>query len=836
MGLGKPSSVLLACAETSHGGRLQSELLMKILTRYILKEMIGPTALGFLFYTSIILMQQIFTWAGMIIRRSLTAATVGKLLALSLPNIIVLTLPMSLLFGILIAIGRLSSDSEIIAMRALGISTRTIYRPVFLFSFAFFLLNLYLINFVVPQGNTRFQALRSEITTSYVQKEIQPRVFFDQYENLTIYVNDVDPRTGEWKGVFVADNRPDEHEDASSPQKLAEVAAQSQSGPASGVLGQHSAGQRVSVAERGSIVTIRKSRQVWLNLHSAWNHVWDPRRPDRYDLTSNSLQRILLSDKTQMDALRYTRSFREMNLRELIGQEHLLRQTTDKENYNIAWVEIHKKFSIPFACIVFGIVGLPLGITNRRGGKSSGFSLSIAIVLFYWVAINNGEALAGSGKISPFLGMWAANIVMLVAGIYLMIRASRDIGATRPEGSFLRRAAIAIGRQFRRREDAHRVEAADDEPSILSRLDVTFPNIIDRYVLREFLKVLLLVLVSVVALFLVIDYTERAADIRVNHIAFHTVFAYYRFLIFQILNWTLPISVLVSTLVTFGMLSKNNEVTAMKSTGVSLFRVAVPIVGIAVAISLLSYVLLDFVLPYSNQRVDTLLTQIKKGKAASVASGNQQKLWMLGKGRYLINFLSYDKNLKELGQVQVFELHPSEFRLVRRVYAQRAHWNGHAWVFENGWIRSFTDDGGSTFSPITTPLALYYRETPEDFATEVRAPEQMTFAQLRRYIETIKRSGYSAEEPSVKLWVKTSWPALSLIMALIALPFAFKIGKRGALYGIGIALILGIFYWVVFAVFTKFGEVGNLPPILSAWSANILFGIAALYMFLHVET
>ena len=132
---------------------------------------------------------------------------------------------MSLLFGILIAIGRLSSDSEIIAMRALGISTRTIYRPVFVFSFVIFLLNLYLINFVVPQGNTRFQALRSEITTSYVQKEIQPRVFFDQYENLTIYVNDVDPRTGEWKGVFVADSRSDEHEDASSPQKLAEVAA-----------------------------------------------------------------------------------------------------------------------------------------------------------------------------------------------------------------------------------------------------------------------------------------------------------------------------------------------------------------------------------------------------------------------------------------------------------------------------------------------------------------------------------------------------------------------------------------------------------------------------------
>jgi len=146
------------------------------------------------------------------------------------------------------------------------------------------------------------------------------------------------------------------------------------------------------------------------------------------------------------------------------------------------------------------------------------------------------------------------------------------------------------------------------------------------------------------------------------------------------------------------------------------------------------------------------------------------------------------------------------------------------------------DDGSSTYAPITRPLRLYYSERPEDFATEARAPDQMTFAQLRRYIETIRKSGYAAEELTVKLYTKTSWPFISLVMALIALPFAFRIGKRGALYGVGIGLILGILYWMVFAVFTKFGEVGNLPAMLSAWSANILFAIAAIYMFLNVET
>src|SRR6266496_2084864 len=142
---------------------------MKILTRYILKEMVGPTALGFSFYTFIILMRQLFDFAGMIIKRSLPASTVFELLWLSLPNIVVLTVPMSLLFGILIAVGRLSADSEIIAMRASGISLRAIYRPVFIFSFVVFLLTLYLMNVVLPRGNTELASLQAEIYTSGVE-------------------------------------------------------------------------------------------------------------------------------------------------------------------------------------------------------------------------------------------------------------------------------------------------------------------------------------------------------------------------------------------------------------------------------------------------------------------------------------------------------------------------------------------------------------------------------------------------------------------------------------------------------------------------------------------
>lgn len=812
---------------------------MKILTRYIFKEMLGPTALGFAFYTFIILMKNLFDFAGMIIKRSLPGSTVARLLFLSLPHIVVLTVPMSLLFGILIAVGRLSSDSEIIAMRALGISTRTIYRPVFLFSFLVFLINLYLMNFVLPKGNAEFAALRSEIFTSQIEKELKPRVFYDEYENLTIYVNDVDPKTLQWKGVFVADSRTvDETRTGTSngPVTIAQQVqdAHREAGQTPQILPQRSS-NKIIVAESGNLSILKVTKQVWLNLKTAETHLWDPKKPDRYDLNSNAVQRMRLPDKYNDSTGGYQRSLREMSFRELMEQARWSQYSHDadaRETYWAAKVEMNKMFAIPFACIVFGILGLPLGITNRRGGKSSGFSLSIAIILIYYVMINNGEHLADSGKIGPAVAMWTPNLVLLSLGIYLLIRANRDTGGRRSDVGIVRRIIQAI-KSRKRTEGA----VVDEDPSILSRFDITFPNTLDRYILREFLKFLTLVLVSTAALYLIVDYTDLSGDIRTNHIGFQTVASYYRFLIFQILNFTLPISVLVSTLVTFGIFSKNNEVTAFKSGGMSLYRAALPIVGIALTISVLAYLQLDYVLPYSNQRVEELRNKIKaKRMVHATPTPHQQKLWFLGKGRYIINFLAYDRDEKELSQVQVFELHPTKFRLTRRVYAEHARWDGVGWVFSNGWMRSFGDDGSSTFAPITRPLRLYYSERPEDFATEARAPDQMTFAQLRRYIETIRKSGYAAEELTVKLYTKTSWPFISLVMALIALPFAFRIGKRGALYGVGIGLILGIIYWMVFAVFTKFGEVGNLPAMLSAWSANILFAIGAIYMFLNVET
>lgn len=772
---------------------------MRILTRYILRELLGPTLIGFAFYTFILLMQTLFRLAEMIIRRSLPFETVIELLSLSLPNIVVLTIPMSLLFGILIAVGRLSADSEIIAMRSAGLPTGVIYRPVLYFSILLFGLNFYLMNVVVPRGNAAFVQLRNQVFASSAEREIKPRVFYDEYANRVIYIDDVRSADGLWQGVFVSDT--------TNPESPTLV-----------------------TAEAGRLQLQQPGNQLWLNLKSSETHISNASKPDRYDLNRNATQRILILDRFSDQQKRsFSRDLKEMTFQELRAES---KRTSNPADYRLTRVEMHKKFSIPFACIAFGVIGLPLGITNRRGGKSSGFSLSILIILIYYVLINNGEDLARDGRLPAWLAMWLPNIALIAVGIFLVRRANRDAGSTERRGI----AGLLARLIPRRRPGAGAIRSeSTGEPSILSRLDIPFPNTIDRYILRGFIGILGLVLLSTAVLFLIIEYTELATDISENKIAAPVVASYFRYYLIQILDWVLPISILLTTLVTFGVFSKNNEVTAMKANGISLYRISLPVLVMAGAVSVVAYLLLDFVLPYSNQKL-AFLRNVIKGKETAQTFNAEQKRWIFGKGRYLFNFLKYDEATRTLSDVQVVELAPNGFRIRRRISADEARFDGTGWIFYGGWMRTFAEDGSHVFFEIREPVRMPYPERPEYFKLEVKSPGQMTYRELRSYISDLRRSGYESEELLVELYRKTSWPFLSLVMAIIALPFSFRMGKQGALYGVGIALGLAFIYYMAFGIFTKLGEAGNLPAVLAAWSANVLFVLAAVYMFLRVET
>jgi LPS export ABC transporter permease LptF/LPS export ABC transporter permease LptG len=794
------------------------------LDRYIFTEILGPLGLGFLVYTFILLIRFLFQSAEMIIRRGLPVSIVGKLLLMTLPNIVVLTLPMSLLFGTLIAVGRLSSDSELIAMRASGASLLTLYRPVLMLSGVLTILNTLLMVYVLPWGNHALQELRLEIMTQTVSQQVEPRVFYEEWEGKVVYVFEVPPEGKRWKGVFLAESIPS------------------------------SQNNQITIADWGEVLVDQAGERVVLRLYNATQHKLDLNAPDRYEISRHKRLDLVLDDQftsEQKAKMSVSKGIRELTLSELRGLER--DPSALSEDRNLARVEIHKKFSIPVACLVFGLFALPLGINNRRGGKASGFALSIGILIVYYIMLNNGEEAARFGKIPAWLAMWSPNILLSTLGVFLLIRRNRDksLLLTRIDrwvredvwGGLLRLDTIRRARRRELKEERQRraAERPKKEPRrtrlvlLLPRPRIVFPNLLDRYVARLFAWVFLLVVVSGVSLFIIFDLSENFDDILKYKAPTAVVLNYYKYLSLQMFYDIAPIVILVTTLLTFSLLARTNEITACKALGMSLYRLALPALASALVVTLFCGYLESSVLPASNEKVARLKDQIH-GKETARTYRRADRQWLFGQGRFIYNYIHYDPQQASLQRLQVFDF-DDQHRLTRRLFTENARYIGDdAWVFNNGWARSFKGLDVTDYKRFKEPKIVRYPETPDYFDSEIRPPEQMRYGELKDYIQELRESGQSVPELQVQLEDKIALPVASLIMALVALPFAFRLGRQGALYGIGLSIGLGIVFMAVFAFFTKLGEAGALPPAVAVWSPAAIFALLSSYLFLGVRT
>lgn len=786
------------------------------LDRYILAEIVGPLALGFVVYTFLLLLRFLFQSAEMIIRRGLPVSIVGRLLLYTMPNIVVLTIPMSLLFGILIAVGRLSSDSELVAMRSSGISLVALYRPILLFSAVFTLLNTFLMVYALPWGNYALQQLRLDIITQTVSQQVEPRVFFEEWENKVVYVFDIDKRTHQWNGVFIAESIPTTQEN------------------------------QITVAESGNVRVDQRGERIVLSLNQAIQHKVNLNAPTSYEITKHKRLDLILDDQfasSQRAKISVSKSIRELTLPELRA---ILRDPKSvQEQRNLAQIEIHKKFSIPMACMVFGLFGLPLGFNNRRGGKASGFAISIGVILFYYILLNNGEEAAHIGSIPAWLAMWGPNILLAVVGAFLLVRRNRDRSLLFGRIDrwvrmdlwskllFLKRVRREKGEEregrVTRREPAGRTLVVR-----FPRLRLVFPNIMDRYVARNFLFVFSLVVLSGLLLYILADLNENIDQILKNKIPLSVIVDLYKYMSMQIFYDIAPVLVLVTTLLTFSLLSRTNEITACKALGMSIYRIALPAILTALVIAIFCGFLESEVLPASNERVAQLQDQIK-GKVTARTYRRADRQWLFGRGRYIYNYLHYDQRTESLQRLQVFDF-DADHHLARRLVAESAHYVGGAWIFSNGWARSFHDIDVRDFEPFVEPRIVRFPETPAYFSSEIKPPQQMRYRELQRYIRELIASGQSVPELEVELQNKIAFPVVSFIMAVVALPFAFRMGRQGALYGVGLSLVLGIIFIGVFAFFTKLGEAGALPPAVAVWSPGTVFGLLSAYLFLGVRT
>jgi LPS export ABC transporter permease LptG/LPS export ABC transporter permease LptF len=794
---------------------------MRIFTRYILREVISYAFLGGVLFTFVLFMRDLGRILEFVVRASASLTDVVRILAYTLPNALTLTIPMGVLVGILLGLSRLASDSEITAMRASGMGALDFVRIVSIVSAL--ALSLGLINslYVAPRAAAALLALEDSLKSSQASFEVQPRVFYEDFRNYVLYIQDATPAAGAavWHHVFLADlTQPATPHITTAEHAIA-------------VSGDASAGDPQSIR---------------LHLIDGGQHQTSPTDANQYNISTFATTDLPIQTGTTEDTHlgRADTPILSLPLSELWRLGSSPDSNVPGQPARIYRIEFNKRFSYPFACLVLMLVGVPLGLSSKRGGKSTGFVLTILLVFVYYFLSSIGVAFAKTGKLSPFLGVWGANLIFAAAGALLLYQMSRGgiaLGLFSTIGTSINKL---LARFTRGSDPGSRTKL--DVATLLRRFRSTFriqfPLLLDDYIMREYATSLALVLFSFTTLFVIFTFFELIGDIIRNRTPLVTVGDYLLNLIPFILYQVTPLCALVAVLITFGALSKSSEITAMKATGVSLYRIVAPVLVVTLLISVGLFAFDEFYLPNANRRQEALRSIIKDKPAQTFLRPDRK--WISGQTTaagqpariFYYQFFDADRNV--FANLTVFEFEPNSFILKRRIFAASARWNptDSAWVFENGWERTFSGETIASYKPFTTATFPEIHEQPSYFKKEDRPSQEMSYNELSNYISDLKQSGFDTKRLSVQLNRKLAYPLITLVMAILAIPFAMSMGKRGSLAGIATAIGLAIAYWIIDGIFQAMGNVNTLPAMLAAWTPDLLFAITGTYLLLRTPT
>ena len=372
---------------------------MKTITRYIIKEFIPPFFLGLMCFTSILLLNEIFRLTKLFVRKGINPWYLIKLLIYVLPATLVVTIPMGTLMGILWSLGRLSNDNEIMAMRASGIGFYQLVYPLLAVSFGIFIFDFVFMDYALPRGNIAYAALKNDIRRSHSDIVLEEEVVMRELEQEgRMWMFEYkDENTGKLHNVKVWDNY-------------------------------RSGKPRIITADEADVGF--ESGHTQLKLYNGSIYEIDRTEPEHYTVTSFKQQNITLELTEDLQRSEYERQHpRNMSLITLRKYIDKMNKQVkeDKREYLVdrlrrAKVEYQQKSSIPFACFVFGLIGVPLGIVVRRSGKMVGLGIGLAMIIVYYMLLEVGKRLGLEGIMSPFFALWLPNFIIGIVGIVLIIR------------------------------------------------------------------------------------------------------------------------------------------------------------------------------------------------------------------------------------------------------------------------------------------------------------------------------------------------------------------------------------------------------------------------------
>jgi LPS export ABC transporter permease LptG/LPS export ABC transporter permease LptF len=784
---------------------------MRILSRAIFKEVFTSAALGTLLFVFVLFLRTIERLSALLVKSSAPAPVVARLLLYALPSTVPFALPLGVLVGILIGLSRMSSDNEITAMRAAGISSVSVTRPVLLFAFLALVLTALSSLWLTPLSLHLETKVARNFAAAQLTGNIESRIFDEQFPNTVLYVGNVETEGNQiiWRQVFIADVTPPEelqHEGkdrSDDPRVIVAEEAIPHPDPANNRIILDMRNFRSSERDKeGKIVNTIAPTQAW----------------------------VLQAQKTE--DLQVNKTVQELDTWPLYKRVYR-RHDLSRQDYLDAAIELHQRFALPLACVLLALVGIPLGVSSRKGGKSAAFVITVFVAFLYYLGYITLLGLAKKGTLPVPFAAWTPDAVLAIVGVFMVSRLEKP--GDRDLISELKSLWDRFSKKLRATLTAGGRSVA---PGRGSRMGFGFrPLLIDGYVLNGFIFYFAVLLVALVSLIEVFTFFELLGDMIKNDISMSTMLDYLWHLAPSLIYQLTPIGTLVASLICFGILTKYNEVTAFKAGGVSVHRLAAPVLLLSLAISLLLFGFDHYYIPEANRRQEMLRAQIKNKPVATYLQADRH--WIYGKGSRVYNFRFLDPKRAIMSKVNVYDLDPATFHIVHQISAERAHWDAasHAWIFQNGMSESVKDSGASYrefYNSSATFAAL--TETPSWFVKEEKEYKEMNFEELGRYIRELQASGLDTTPLRVQYYKKFSVPLFALIMAILSIPFAFIAGSRGAMTGVGISFGIAIAYWTLGTLFEQIGDLNQLPAVMAAWSPDVIFSLAGLYFMARMKT
>ena len=358
-------------------------------------------------------------------------------------------------------------------------------------------------------------------------------------------------------------------------------------------------------------------------------------------------------------------------------------------------------------------------------------------------------------------------------------------------------------------------------------------NLIDRYIIRQFVVTAIFALAAVIIIFIVIDAMEKMDSFIDRNAGWRIIAQYYFYFIPEIIKLTIPVAMLLASLFVTARMSTQYELSAMKSSGISLYRLLLPYLAVALLVSLASVYFNGWIVPLANQQkfnIERVYLQ------KDVLSGSGANIYLQDSRTRILSIGFYDDGRKLASRVSIQDFHPDDRTvLVERVDAVSMSWDDStlAWMLNNGTRRWF-DGKAERLETFVMQPAGRLNFNPEDLRKKQEKPDEMDYYTLKAFIQSQERAGQDTSRWQVDFYSKVSFPFASVIVVLFGVPFSSVRRRGGVGIQLGISLLVCFTYLIFMKVSQVFGYNGDIPPLLTAWTANIIFLVAAIVVVLRV--